>query len=262
MADRATERTDAGTGAPRRVRIDLSYRGSGFYGFSASPGVRTVEATLVEALESVLRHPVSLAVAGRTDKGVHARGQVASFDTTADHFDPTKLRSALNKICKPDIAVSSVQVCEPSFHARHSATGRCYTYRLHVAEIPDPLRADQVWWVPPPVSIEVLNACADSVVGGHDFSGFCRRQKNRPEASMIRRVRSAQWVGVGDELRFSIEANAFCHQMVRSIVGTSVEMARGRLELDIVERLLETGDRSLAPELAAPGGLTLDRVLY
>ena len=244
--------------AARRIRIDLAYRGSAFHGFAANPGVATVEATLVENIEKVLRHPIDLVVAGRTDRGVHATGQVVSFDTTADHFDAQRLKSALNKLCAPDIAISSVDEVGADFHARFSAMGRRYRYRLLVSEVPDPLRADLVWWVPPPVDLGVLNRVASMLVGTHDFSGFCRRPKRQPDASMVREVREAQWSEVGDELQFVIAANAFCHQMVRSIVGTSVEVARGRLDLDVVAQLLDTGDRNLAPELAAPQGLALE----
>lgn len=246
----------------RRVRLDLGYRGTNFHGFAANPSVATVEGALTHALEKILRHEVQLVVAGRTDRGVHATGQVVSFDTVAAHFEPGKSRSALNKLLAPDIAVSKVSIVDDGFHARFSATGRRYRYRLLAREIPDPLRADLVWWVPPPVSSSLLDEVATKIVGSHDFSGFCRRPKRRPKASLVRDVRDAKWFDVGDELQFVISANAFCHQMVRSIVGTSVEVARGRLDIDVVDQLLLSGDRNLAPELAAPGGLVLEAVSY
>lgn len=245
-----------------RVRVDLAYRGSAFHGFAANPDVPSVEAKLVQSIEKVLRHPVSLIVAGRTDRGVHATGQVVSFATTAPHFDPPKLKSALNKLCRPDIAIQAVTVVDDDFHARFSATGRRYRYRLLVSEVADPLRADLVWWIPPPVSIDLLNEAASKFIGSHDFTGFCRRPKRQPDAVLIRAVSEAMWNEVGDELHFVISANAFCHQMVRSIVSTSVEIARGRMESSVVDRLLETGDRSLAPEVGPPQGLALEAVLY
>ncbi|MDG2263157.1 MAG: tRNA pseudouridine(38-40) synthase TruA [Actinomycetota bacterium] len=245
-----------------RVRIDLAYRGSSFHGFAANPDVPSVETELVSGIEKVLRHPVSLIVAGRTDRGVHATGQVVSFSTTAAHFDPLKLKSALNKLCAPDIAIQAVNVVDENFHARFSATGRRYRYRLLVSDVPDPLRSDIVWCVPPPVSIDLLNEAASKFVGSHDFSGYCRRPKGQPEADLTRVVSEATWTECGDELHFVVSANAFCQQMVRSIVGTTVEIARGRMSPDVVDRLLETGDRSLAPEVCPPQGLALEAVLY
>jgi len=245
-----------------RVRIDLAYRGSAFHGFAANPDVPSVAAKLTESIEKVLRHPVSLLVAGRTDRGVHATGQVVSFSTSAAHFDPKKLKAALNKLCAPDIAIQAVTSVDDNFHARFSATGRRYRYRLLVSDVSDPLRADVVWWVPPPVSVDLLNEVAPKFVGSHDFSGFCRRPKRQPDADLTRAVSEAIWNEVGDELHFVISANAFCHQMVRSIVSTSVEIARGRIKRDVVDRLLETGNRSLAPEVGPPHGLALEAVLY
>lgn len=246
----------------RRVRLDLAYRGSAFHGFAANPDVRSVEGSLADALGRVLRHDVKLFVAGRTDRGVHAAGQVVSFDTVAPHFNAAKLCKALNKLLAPDIVIRDVQETDPEFHARFSATGRRYRYRLLESETPDPQRLDVVWWVPAPVSLVELDRLAPLVVGAHDFSGFCRRPKGQPDASLIRRVFDASWERVNDELHFVILANAFCTQMVRSIVGTSVEIARGRVRPDLIEELLETGDRSLAPEIAPPQGLTLTEVTY
>ena len=246
----------------RRVRLDLAYRGSAFHGFAANPDVPSVEAHLADALRRVLRHDVRLFVAGRTDRGVHASGQVVSFDTDASHFDADKLRKALNKLLGPDIVIGDVREADPDFHARFSATGRRYRYRILPSETPDPQRIDVVWWVPSPVSLVELDRVAPLVVGAHDFSGFCRKPKGQPEASLIRRVFDASWEQVNDELHFVIFANAFCTQMVRSIVGASVEIARGRVQPDLVETLLETGDRSLAPEIAPPQGLTLIEVMY
>jgi tRNA pseudouridine38-40 synthase len=258
----STQCGGSGVAAPRNVRLDLSYRGSTFAGFADNPEVATVERVLVQALEKVLRHPVSMHVAGRTDRGVHATGQVVNFETNARHFDPARLRGALNKLCAPDISVSLVTEVGADFHARFSAVGRTYRYRVLVADVPDPMRSDLVWLVPPQVSIDVLETCAPQLVGAHDFGGFCRRSKAQPDASMIRRVFAASWTEVGDEVQFEISGNAFCHQMVRSIVGTCVTVARGKMDVAMIDRLLITRDRTLAADIAPPQGLALEQVMY
>lgn len=246
----------------RRIRLDLGYRGTRFHGFAANPDVPTIGGALKAALEKVLRHEVVLMVAGRTDRGVHAMGQVVSFETDAAHFEALSLRAALNKLCAPDIVVTAVSEVGSDFHARFSATSRLYRYQMMDSELADPLRAETVWWIGPPLDLNLLRTCASQVVGLHDFTGFCRKPKNQPDATSVRRVKAAGCERVGDELHFVIEANAFCHQMVRSIVGACADVARGRSDPDLVAELLATGDRALAPELAPPHGLMLERVIY
>ena len=246
----------------RRVRVDLAYRGSEFHGFAANPDGRTVEGSLKDAMGRVLGHDVRLIVAGRTDRGVHASGQVVSFDTDAPHFDAEKLRKSVNKMLGPEIVLRRVRETEPDFNARFSATGRSYRYRVLESETADPQRLDVVWCVSPRVSLDELERVAPLVIGSHDFSGFCRKSKSQPDASMIRRVFDASWRRVDDELHFVICANAFCTQMIRSIVGAAVEIARGRVPPDLIEILLATGDRSHAPDVAPPQGLTLMEVTY
>ena len=157
--------------------------------------------------------------AGRTDRGVHAWGQVVSLDL-APSVDLERLQRALLKLCGPELVVREVAPAEPDFSARFSATGRTYRYTVLNRAVPDPFLARTAWHVPAPLDVELLTLACDPFLGEHDFSAFCRRPKGEP-VSLVRRVRRAAWTDLGDGvLRFEIEATAFCHQMVRSIVGT------------------------------------------
>jgi tRNA pseudouridine38-40 synthase len=248
----------------QRVRLDLAYDGSAFRGFAENRGVDTVAGHLREALERVLRHSVALTCAGRTDAGVHARDQVVSFDTDAP-LDPDRLRDSLNGMLGPEIAVSSVRAVGPDFDARFSATGRTYRYTVLNRPYPDPFLAATSWWVPEPLDRDALDAGCPALLGQHDFTSFCRRPKSDPGASLVRGVRSAGWTTAPEDpsvLTFEISAGAFCHQMVRSIVGTLVEVGRGKRSPGDVGAILAARDRSVAGQLAPPQGLVLWRVDY
>lgn len=250
-----------------RVRATVAYDGSAFHGFAAQPGVRTVAGVLVEALERVLRHPVAIACAGRTDAGVHGWGQVISFDADPARFDPVKLRSAVNGLCGPAAVVREVAVADRAdFDARFDATARRYRYTVLNREVPDPFLAATAWHVSQPLDLVRMQAACDPLIGEHDFSSFCRRPKDQPDASLTRRVLSARWepdeaAGEG-VLRFWIEATAFCHQMVRSIVGTVVAAGQGTIRPGDIAGILRSGNRAKAPQIAPGHGLTLWEVGY
>jgi tRNA pseudouridine38-40 synthase len=249
-----------------RVRIDLAYDGTGFHGFAENVGVRTVAGCLREALERVLGHRVELTAAGRTDRGVHARGQVVSFDARAEGFDADVLARALNKLLGPAIAVPAVAAVDDNFDARFSATARVYRYRVWNAPVHDPLLARSAWHVAEPLDLNALRLGADPLVGEHDFSSFCRKPPPLPDGtapSLHRRVRRARWWDEGGGLLvFEIEANAFCHQMVRSVVGTLVDMGLGRRRAGEMLGIIAAGDRHAAGRLAPPHGLILWHVRY
>jgi tRNA pseudouridine38-40 synthase len=249
-----------------RVRLDVAYDGTPFHGFAENPGVRTVAGSLREAIERVLGHRVELTGAGRTDRGVHARGQVVSFDARADGFDATALARSLNKLLGPHIAVRAAAVVEPTFDARFSATGRVYRYRVLNTHVHDPLLARNAWHVAEPLDLNALRLGADPLVGEHDFSSFCRRPAAGPDGAaptLKRRVRRAGWSREGDDLLvFEIEANAFCHQMVRSVVGTLVDMGLARRKAGEMLGILAATDRHAAGRVAPPHGLILWQVRY
>lgn len=243
----------------------LAYDGSGFHGFAVNLGVPTVAGTLASALESVLGHAVTLTCAGRTDRGVHARGQVVTFAAVGDGLDVVRLQRSLNRMIGPAIAVRDTTIVPPDFDARFSAHSRRYHYLVLNRPHPDPFLARTAWHVERPLRRAALDLGCDPFVGEHDFAAFCRRPKRTDgtEASLARRVLSASWHDAGDGLlRFQIEATAFCHQMVRSIVGTLVEVGLGRRRAGELAAVIRSGDRRFAGELAPPHGLMLWSVRY
>ncbi|MBK5224220.1 MAG: tRNA pseudouridine(38-40) synthase TruA [Acidimicrobiia bacterium] len=248
-----------------RLRMLVAYDGAPFHGFAANTGVSTVGATLADALSRIVRHPVELTVAGRTDKGVHAWGNVVSLDVPDGDLDLAALRGALNKMLQPHIAVRSIEVVDAGFSARFSATARTYRYTVVNRDVPDPFMADRAWYVEAPLDLAALRLACDPFIGEHDFSSFCRKPKridgSAPE--MTRRVQSAHWDDLGDGvLRFEIRANAFCHQMVRSVVGLVVEVGMGVRHAGDVVSVIRARDRQAAGRLAPPQGLVLWRVDY
>lgn len=250
---------------PVHVRMLVAYDGSGFHGFASQPGRRTVAGVLTEAIEKVARHRVELTCAGRTDRGVHAWGQVVSLDLPAS-VDLHVLQRSLLKLCGPAIVVREVTVAAPDFDARFSATGRTYRYTVLNRPVPDPFLAATSWHVPSPLELELLTLACDPFLGEHDFSAFCRRPKvaaGEEAPSLVRRVRRAEWTDLGDGvLRLEIEANAFCHQMVRSITGTLVAAGRGEVRAGDIRGILRAGDRAHAAPIAPPQGLCLWHVAY
>ena len=249
-----------------RIRCVISYRGTGYRGFAPNHGVRTVMGDLHAAIAKVVRQPVELTGAGRTDAGVHAWGQVVSGDLPAD-TDLAELQRRVNKMCAPDIAVRSVEWAEPGFDARFSATSRRYRYHVWNDPAPNPLLADVTWHVHRPLDIEAMQASAPLLLGEHDFASFCRRPKT-PEgmepASLVRILHEASWSRIDESpmLRFEIAGSAFCHQMVRSIVGTMVDIGIGRLHHSKMAGILEARSRDAAGGVAPPTGLILWEVGY
>lgn len=263
---RVAVRVDPPAAGCSRHRLTLAYDGSGFRGFAPNKGVRTVGGDLRNALETVLGTGIEIAVAGRTDAGVHARGQVVSFDAPSGSVVPVELRRSLNSLLGPSVVVREVQPAAADFNARFSARWRRYRYRLLTAEVPDPFLAGTTWWMPKSLDHHRMADAAHMLVGTHDFTSFCRRPKDRPDASLVRNVTDARWSqDPGDDRRvlsFEITATAFCHQMVRSIVGTLVDVGRGVRDVDTVADALTGADRALAGQLAPPCGLILWEVGY
>jgi tRNA pseudouridine38-40 synthase len=250
----------------RRVRMVVAYRGTDFHGFAPNPGVRTVLGELTTAVSRVVRLAVELTGAGRTDAGVHAWGQVVSGDLPID-ADLSGVARRVNKLCAPSIAVRSIEWAAPGFDARFSATWRRYRYHVWNDPSPNPLLADVSWHVATPLDVAAMQAALPALLGEHDFSSFCRRAKvaaGTPEPSTVRILHDAAWEPVGDTplLRFEVRASAFCHQMVRSIVGTTVDVGLGRLAADRMAAILDRHDRAAAGRVAPPTGLILWDVGY
>jgi tRNA pseudouridine38-40 synthase len=249
------------------VKMVVAYDGTGLHGFAVNDGVRTVAGTLTEAISTVVRQPVTLTGAGRTDAGVHAWGQVVSVELP-DGTDLDDLSRRLNKLCAPGIAVRSAEPVADEFDARFSAQWRHYRYDVWNAPYPNPLLVTRAWHVAQPLDVDAMRAAVRALLGEHDFSSFCRRPKvaaGDPEPTLVRNVHAVSW-GVADlggpVLRFEIRANAFCHQMVRSIVGTLIDVGTGKLNADDMPAILAARDRSSAGQVAPPHGLTLWEVGY
>ena len=237
-----------------RLRLTLEYDGTGFHGWAAQPGLRTVEGELRGALGELYRSFESLAVAGRTDTGVHALGQVASVEV--DGGPPAqRAAEALNTVLPDDVAVAGVEEEAPGFHARHSARSRAYRYRIFRRRTPSPFEARRSWWVPRPLDLGKLERSAGLLVGEHDFRAFTPTETQHEV--FRREVLAARWVERGAHLDFEIEADSFLRHMVRTLVGTMVDLDAERLPA-----LLEGAGRSEAGRTAPPWGLYLERVTY
>ncbi|MBI5089456.1 MAG: tRNA pseudouridine(38-40) synthase TruA [Actinobacteria bacterium] len=255
--------------ALRRARLVVAYDGSGFHGFAETPDHKTVMGVLRAAIERVAGRPVELVGAGRTDAGVHAWGQVVSGDLPA-HVDLHGLVHRVNRMCGPRVVVRSADwAASPEFSARFDARYRHYRYDVLNAEVPVPALAHLAWHISAPLNLWAMQLACDPVIGEHDFSSFCRAPKVRegqPVPSLRRRVLQAEWHEVSTDLgmllRFEVRANAFCHQMVRSLVGTMVDMGLGRIHPGDMRGILLAHDRAAAGQVAPPHGLTLWEVGY
>jgi tRNA pseudouridine38-40 synthase len=245
----------------RTIRLDLAYDGTGFRGWAKQPdpGIRTIEGELGAVLSRVLGDDVRLSVAGRTDAGVHARGQVASF-ATASGIEPARLQAAINGALAPEVVVWEAAYAADGFDARFFATSREYRYAIDVAAVPDPFTARFVWHRPRPLALARMRSAARYLEGEHDFVSFCRSPGGG--RSTVRDLRSVSVVRDGDVVRMRFRANGFLHQMVRSLVGALVTVGDGRLEPSAIPDILARRDRSAAPPLAPPNGLILERVIY
>src|SRR5262245_3047625 len=246
------------------MRMDLAYHGAGFAGWATQPGRRTVLGELEEALRQILGEPAPLTVAGRTDAGVHAWAQVASFDVGDDA--PETLARGLNGLTGDDLTVISVEAA-PGFDARGDALSRTYAYRVHSARAPSPFeRSVSLHW-PHRLDPEALDACAEAVRGTHDFTAFTPTETDhvRFERDVVRcEWRSGEPVlpAHGRLLELWIEADAFMRNMVRVLVGTMLEVAAGRRSVEDFRALLRGAPRERAGPTASPQGLHLASVRY
>jgi tRNA pseudouridine38-40 synthase len=248
-----------------RVRIDLSYDGTEFSGWAAQPGRRTVEGVLSETLGHVLRLPeaVRLTVAGRTDSGVHARGQAAHADLPVDawaaHADAVLRR--LSRALPPDLRVRSIGPAPDGFDARFSALWRRYAYRI--CDDParaDPLRRRDTLWHPRPLDLDAMNEASKLLLGEHDFAAFCRRREG---ATTVRALRRLEWERGADGVAVGcVVADAFCHNMVRALVGALLPVGEGGRPASWPAEVLAAAVRDPAVRVVPPHGLSLEEVRY
>lgn len=252
--------------ALRRARFTVAYDGTDFRGFAPNAGVRTVIGELTGAISRIVRRHVDLTGAGRTDAGVHGWGQVISCDLPED-VDLDDVARRVNKLCAPDIAVRDPAWADPGFDARFSATWRQYRYHIWNDPVPNPLLARTAWHVAQPLDLVLMQAAVSPLIGEHDFTSFCRKPKmppGVPPASMVRILQELRWERVDDSplLRMEIRASAFCHQMVRAITGTLVDVGLRKLTPADVNGIVHARDRAVAGPIAPPHGLVLWAVGY
>jgi tRNA pseudouridine38-40 synthase len=240
------------------VRLVLAYDGTDFHGWAMQPGVRTVEGVVSEALGLVLGSAPKLSVAGRTDAGVHAQGQVVSFQASAE-ADPDRIQRALNRFLGPEVVVRDARRAPAGFDARHSATGREYLFRIDTSATADPFTARYVWHRPAPLSLPAMRAAARVLIGEHDFASFCRAPQAGTTTRTLRRMAISR---LGPRVEVRTVADGFLHQMVRSLVGTLVAVGEGRTPPEAIHEMLAARDRAAAGPIAPPYGLALVRVLY
>jgi tRNA pseudouridine38-40 synthase len=240
------------------LRIDLAYNGAEFAGWASQPGKRTVQEELETALTTVLREPAKLTVAGRTDAGVHALGQVASLECAP--VPAGDLRESLNGLTGHDLVVHSAAPVADGFDARRDARSRTYLYRVHAAPVPSPFERGLALWWPYRLDPEALHACAAALAGRHDFTAFTRTDS--AHVHFERNILRSEWITSGVLWEFWVEAPAFMRSMVRALVGTMLEVAGGRREPADFERLLRGAAREQAGDTARPHGLYLAEVRY
>ena len=252
IPDRVDERT---------IRLTIAYDGTGFRGWATQrdPSIRTIEGSIAVILERVVSEPVKLSVAGRTDAGVHARGQVASFRTTSS-VAPERLRGAVNGALAPEVVVLAADEAPAGFDARFSATAREYRYRIDERDPADPFVARYVWSRPGRLALRPMRVAAAALVGEHDFTSFCRHPGG--DRSTVRSLTHLTVSRRGPVVEIRAVANAFLHQMVRSLVGTLVAVGEGKVDPGSMARILAARDRAAAGRLAPARGLTLERVHY
>ncbi|MFE6923312.1 tRNA pseudouridine(38-40) synthase TruA [Nocardia sp. NPDC057663] len=242
-----------------RVRLGISYDGTDFTGWARQPGLRTVQGTLEESLSKVFREPIQLTVAGRTDAGVHAEGQVAHFDTTGE-LDADKLLYRMARFLPKDVRITEIALAPADFDARFSAIRRHYIYRLTTARYgAEPLQARSVVAAKPGLDLDAMRAASATLLGLHDFAAFCRRREG---ATTVRELQRFDWERDGELLNAAVSADAFCWSMVRSLVGAVLAVGEGRRTPEWVASLLTETERSSSVTVAPAHGLSLVAVDY
>ena len=245
-------------GPLRTLKLTLAYDGTDFHGWARQPGLRTVEGALSEACVRVLRSAFELVGASRTDRGVHALGQVASLETRSP-MPCRRLLKALNSVLPEDPSVLRVEEAPPGFNARFAARAKLYRYRILASPTPHPLERRYSWHVPFPLDEARMSEGGAALVGTHDYASFARADEERSTVRTLLTVDVARSASI---ITIDVRGDGFLHNMVRAIAGTLVEVGRGRFEVAAVRGILAARDRSAAGPTAPAHGLFLVEVVY
>ena len=245
----------------RKIKLLLSYDGSGFEGWQRQPVKPTVQGVLEEALSRIYNQPVKTVGSGRTDAGTHAVGQVAHFEAKVMNQEERLMR-ALNSMLPDSVVVKGVWLAPDDFHALFSATRKTYIYRIWNSPLRSALWAGRALWVPKPLDLDVLNHLSSALVGEHDFKSF--QSAGTPVRSTVRLIHQAEWRAVsgGHLVEFRISGNGFLKQMVRNLVGTLLHLERNGGGVDALRAIFDARDRQSAKTTVAAHGLYLYRVEY
>jgi tRNA pseudouridine38-40 synthase len=244
----------------RNIKLLIEYDGTQYHGWQVQPNASTVQDVIQEKLLLMTRHPVHLIASGRTDAGVHALGQIASFRTTTC-IPVAGFRHGLNSLLPPDIRIRSAEEAKDDFHPQYMAKRKTYLYRILNSEPPSALHRNFSWHIPFPLDIPAMREAAQILIGVHNFSSF--QGADADGTTAVREVFRAEWrADKGDFLSFFIEANGFLKHMVRNIVGTLADVGKGRTSVEEFRRILSARDRRLAGPTAPPQGLFLLQVAY
>jgi tRNA pseudouridine38-40 synthase len=244
-----------------RLALKIEYQGTHFHGSQFQPGLRTVQGELEKALSVVARQGIALLFSGRTDTGVHARGQVAHCDWPQPEVDLWRLTWALNGVLPDDLSISQMQVVPDDFHARYSALSRQYVYSILNRPQRSAILRNTHFFLPHELDLELMRQCSQQLVGSHDFRAF--KSTNSDKNTTVCRVERVEILNKGEGLlEFWINANHFVYNMVRIIVGTLTEIGLGKKDSGVLLKALQEGDRNLAGATAPAWGLSLDSVSY
>lgn len=245
-----------------RFKLVLSYDGTAYSGWQVQENATSIQTLVQTALSTILREPTQVAASGRTDAGVHALAQVAHFSTD-DAIDPERLLISLNGLLPPDIRAMELTPAAPDFHARYDAKGKIYRYHLHLSEIRNPFKLLYSVHITYPLDLPLLKAAAQKFIGTHDFTSFSN-EAHRGSAARdpVRTITRLDVIEEEGGIYLEFEGDGFLYKMVRNIVGTLIDVARGKLALEQIDAIFDAKDRKKASPTAPAHGLFLVRVIY
>ena len=246
----------------RNIKLVLEYNGSMFFGFQKQPGWPTIQEVLEKALSGFFDRKMKIAAAsGRTDTGVHAEGQVVNFKTSSTH-ELRQIQKGLNALLPPPVVVKEIQEVAPDFHARYSVRSKVYEYRVWNHPCRSPLIAGRAFHVPYHLNVSKMRQAAKAFLGKHDFKSFTSVSSMKKESSCVRMIKCFQIKRQGHLLLMHVEADGFLYHMIRNMIGTLLEVGRGKRKAEDIVSILKAKDRRLAGMTAPSEGLTLIRVTY